>query len=87
MLVLNILKLMLFFQTFLFAGVEGIFKDERYFSRPNEFLPERWLNKDEKFHPFAFLPFGYGVRSCIGRRLAELEIICLATEVSYLIFK
>jgi len=56
--------------------------DEKYFERSKEFIPERWLkdNIDAKCphakdsHPFAYLPFGFGPRMCIGRRLAELEI-------------
>lgn len=67
--------------TLILIGLQGICRDERYFTRPNEFMPERWLNKDENFHPFAFVPFGFGVRSCIGRRLAELEIISLTSEL------
>lgn len=53
---------------------------EQYYPRPKEFIPERWLadKTDPLFHgnahPFANGPFGFGVRSCIGRRIAELEI-------------
>lgn len=53
---------------------------EKYYPRPNEFIPERWLTgKDDPLyhgnaHPFANSPFGFGVRSCIGRRIAELEV-------------
>lgn len=67
--------------TFLVVGLQSIYKDERYFPNPDQFLPERWLNKDEKYHPFAFVPFGVGTRSCIGRRLAEQEIVCLIAEI------
>lgn len=63
------------------ANLFEIGLDKQYFSQPDKFLPERWLSKDEKTHPFAFLPFGFGTRSCIGRRLAELEIICLLSEI------
>ena len=55
--------------------------DENYFPNPTKYIPERWLNKDIKIHPFAFAPFGVGPRSCIGRRLAEQEIMCLISEV------
>jgi len=65
----------------LVAALQAIYLDEKYFSNPLQYYPERWLQKDEKFHPFAFLPFGVGTRSCVGRRLAELEIISLITEI------
>lgn len=53
---------------------------EEHFNRAKEYLPERWIaSKDDPLyhgnaHPFAYLPFGFGIRSCIGRRIAELEM-------------
>lgn len=47
-----------------------------YWSEPNSFKPERWLGfsqTDRKFQPFAFLPFGAGLRNCIGQRFAMWE--------------
>ncbi|XP_031769331.2 cytochrome P450 302a1, mitochondrial isoform X1 [Galleria mellonella] len=44
---------------------------------PLAFKPERWLRASsnyENLHPFLSLPFGFGPRSCIARRLAEQNI-------------
>ncbi|XP_015983171.2 25-hydroxyvitamin D-1 alpha hydroxylase, mitochondrial isoform X1 [Rousettus aegyptiacus] len=49
-------------------------RDPAQFPEPNAFRPARWLGEDQAPHPFASLPFGFGKRSCIGRRLAELEL-------------
>ncbi|TKS71513.1 25-hydroxyvitamin D-1 alpha hydroxylase, mitochondrial [Collichthys lucidus] len=49
-------------------------RDPAVFPNPNEFQPHRWLNKDETHHAYASIPFGVGKRSCIGRRIAELEL-------------
>ncbi|XP_077430308.1 25-hydroxyvitamin D-1 alpha hydroxylase, mitochondrial isoform X2 [Vanacampus margaritifer] len=49
-------------------------RDPAVFPNPNDFLPHRWLTKDQTHHPYASVPFGVGKRSCIGRRIAELEL-------------
>lgn len=59
---------------------------ESYFPEPSKFIPERWLKNDEEsqkdIHRFVSLPFGYGRRTCIGRRFAEAELAILLSKVS-----
>lgn len=59
---------------------------EEYFPRPLEFIPERWIKGDpqensKNYHPYTVLPFGFGPRMCIGRRIAELEMWQFITKV------
>ncbi|XP_067907160.1 thromboxane-A synthase isoform X1 [Heterodontus francisci] len=48
--------------------------DPKYWPEPEKFKPERFTPemKAER-HPYVYLPFGAGPRSCIGMRLALLE--------------
>ncbi|TRY85084.1 hypothetical protein DNTS_023038 [Danionella cerebrum] len=49
-------------------------RDPKHFQDPDSFRPERWMLRSEGVHPYASVPFGVGKRSCIGRRIAELEV-------------
>lgn len=58
----------------------------QYVSKPNEFLPERWLKQIsdgglDVLHPFASLPYGHGPRMCLGRRFADLEMHVLIAKL------
>ena len=55
-----------------------------WYSRPDSFCPERWLNGETSDLPsYTFFPFGAGARSCLGERLAYQEIgLIIAAIVS-----
>ncbi|XP_019624131.1 PREDICTED: cytochrome P450 27C1-like isoform X2 [Branchiostoma belcheri] len=58
-------------------------RQERYFTDPLTFDPTRWL-RDENTSPvppYLFMPFGHGVRMCIGRRFAEQQLQLLIIRI------
>lgn len=59
-----------------------------YFDEPDEFRPNRWDRHDKNFinnrNPdlaFALLPFGHGVRKCVGHNFAELQTYIALTKL------
>jgi len=66
--------------TYLMAGIAALHYREDLFPRPEEFRPERFL--ESKADTYAWIPFGGGVRRCIGAAFAEYEMrIVLRTIV------
>jgi cytochrome P450 len=56
----------------------------KYWDNPNDFKPERWLDKSEEFSArirFAFFPFSAGGRNCIGQRFATMEAKFIMAEL------
>lgn len=51
--------------------------DENNFPDAERFVPERWIRDSpsrSQHHPYSSVPFGVGVRACVGKRVAELEM-------------
>ncbi|KAI9651077.1 hypothetical protein NHQ30_001114 [Ciborinia camelliae] len=56
--------------------VLALMKDERYFPQGTEFIPERWTSENPELvkDRRAYIPFGHGVHSCVGKTLALQEL-------------
>uniref|UniRef100_A0A670XN52 Steroid 17-alpha-hydroxylase/17,20 lyase n=1 Tax=Pseudonaja textilis TaxID=8673 RepID=A0A670XN52_PSETE len=55
----------------------SIHHDEKEWEEPGKFIPDRFLDKDGNriYSPSpSFLPFGAGVRVCLGETLAKMEL-------------
>ena len=63
----HILRTFFFFQTCVLVNNYTMSRDKDIFENPDEFIPERWSREDnQKWDPFAVVPFGFGSRSCLG---------------------
>ncbi|XP_054158298.1 cytochrome P450 3A56-like [Oppia nitens] len=62
--------------TIVHIPVWSIQRDHHNYPDPDKFLPERFLGdtKHLDHHPYAYLPFGSGPRSCPGMRYAQLVV-------------
>jgi cytochrome P450 len=58
--------------TFVMAAIAALHYREDLFPDPDEFRPERFL--ESKADTYAWIPFGGGVRRCIGAAFAEYEM-------------
>jgi cytochrome P450 len=55
-----------------YPGIALVHMREDIYPRPREFRPERFL--DEGAESYSWLPFGGGIRRCIGAALAQAEM-------------
>ncbi|KAK9712994.1 Cytochrome P450 [Popillia japonica] len=59
-------------------------RDPKYFENPAEFQPDRWVRDhggNFKQMIQATMPFAIGARSCIGRKIAEIQLQMALNEI------
>jgi cytochrome P450 len=61
--------------TILFMMVGWAQRNPEFWTKPDEFDPERFSSerREDKVHPFAFAPFGGGAHKCIGMHFALMN--------------
>ncbi|XP_063702578.1 probable cytochrome P450 6d5 [Culicoides brevitarsis] len=59
----------------------SIQNDDTYFTNPKDFMPERFLEENEKFIYDAYMPYGSGSRQCPAKQLSELIVKCAIVNV------
>ena len=77
-----------------YVGVPNfcVFRDERSFANPHDFIPERWIpdpancisEESVKRAQQAFQPFSLGPRHCIGKHLAMKEVSFILANLLWL---
>ncbi|ELZ85329.1 cytochrome P450 [Haloferax elongans ATCC BAA-1513] len=59
-------------ETDIHLSIIRVQRDDRWYDDPDEFRPERW-EKERDRPRYAYVPFGAGPRSCLGRAFALTE--------------
>ncbi|KAI5101636.1 vitamin D 25-hydroxylase [Silurus meridionalis] len=68
--------------TMVITNLYSVHFDEKYWSNPAMFCPERFLDKNGNFiKQEAFLPFSVGRRQCLGEQLARMEMFLFFTTL------
>ncbi|KAH7913523.1 cytochrome P450 [Hygrophoropsis aurantiaca] len=69
--------------THIVVDMVGVQYNQKYFAEPEEFRPSRWhkggggQDKEDLTESEAFTAFSFGPRTCIGRKFATTEAVCL----------
>lgn len=66
--------------TYVVMDIQTACLKEQNFEKNEKFIPERWF-EPSSIQPFAFIPFGHGRRSCLGKQLAEVQLKCCIAKI------
>ena len=61
--------------------INSTHSDSDVFPNPKDFDPDRFAPTAEKLKPFSHVPFGGGLRECIGKEFARLEMKVFAARL------
>jgi cytochrome P450 len=70
----------------------AVLHDEKYYPRPYDYIPERWLDEEHEITPskeqrkamnLAFVPFSLGSRACAGKAMAYAESSLVVAKILY----
>ncbi|XP_022329135.2 cytochrome P450 2B2-like [Crassostrea virginica] len=68
--------------SFIIPHIYSAHHDTRFWQKPDEFRPERFIDKDRHIIKHkAFYPFSIGPRACPGKQLGEMEMFIFAVSL------
>jgi enediyne biosynthesis protein E7 len=69
--------------TTLLISIYAAQHDTQSWEKPDDFFPDHFANPElaDKRHRYAFLPFGGGIHNCIGKHLAEQEMMVIIVSL------
>lgn len=60
----------------------AIHRDPAVWENPEDFNPKRFINEHGEFMPSDYvMPFGYGLRKCVGYKMAEMIVFHAVTAL------
>ncbi|KAJ3161586.1 hypothetical protein HK101_000797 [Irineochytrium annulatum] len=63
------------------VDIQGIHQDERWWKHAGVFMPSRWMNGFTPA-PGTYLPFADGPHTCLGFKMAMIELVIQASSVA-----
>lgn len=62
------------------SGITQTHQDSQLYPEPHRFDPDRF-SSDRSAKPFSYVPFGGGLRECLGKEFARLEMKLFAAKI------